>query len=179
MSGDEVVVMEMRIGAIDAVNLSELVGAQRFVFIEAPDTFEQALAAQDFMQTGDAASVAVRGIEEGGVAIGDFDAKSQQVRGGIGVAAAFEQSNRTFCPHRPMTEQTADDASLFALDAKRREEVRDDVIDKDSLFHPFRTRPTGRPGIEGVRGEEGAEWVQSSESCPKYSLWSIIPDRNY
>ena len=58
MSGDEVVVMEMRIGAIDAVNLSELVGAQRFVFIEAPDTFEQALAAQDFMQTGDAASVA-------------------------------------------------------------------------------------------------------------------------
>jgi len=27
----------------------------------------------------------------------------------------------------------------------------DAIIDKDSLFHPFRTRPTGSPGIEGVR----------------------------
>jgi hypothetical protein len=27
------------------------------------------------------------------------------------------------------------------------------LIDKDSLFHPFRARPTGRPGIEGVRSE--------------------------
>ena len=25
------------------------------------------------------------------------------------------------------------------------------VIDKDSLFHPFQNRPTGSPGIEGVR----------------------------
>ena len=35
------------------------------------------------------------------------------------------------------------------------------------------TRPTGRPGIEGVRGEDRVGEVHSWGSCPKYSLWSI------
>ena len=113
MSGDEVVVVEMRVGAIDAVNLRELAGAERFVFIEAPEAFQQALTAQHFMQTGDAAAEAVRGIEERGVAIGDLDAEAQQLRRGIGIAAALKQLDRALRPHRPMTEQAADDAALF------------------------------------------------------------------
>ena len=77
MSGDEIIVVQMRVGATDAVNFIELAGAQRFVLIKAPDAFEQALAAQHFVQTGDAAAEAVRRIEEGGVAVGDFHAEAQ------------------------------------------------------------------------------------------------------
>ena len=77
MSGDEVVVVEMRIGAIDAVNLSELAWAKRFVLIKAPDALQDTLAAQHFVQTGDATSEAVGSIEEGGIAIGDFGAETQ------------------------------------------------------------------------------------------------------
>ena len=53
------------------------------------------------------------------------------------------------------------------------------LIDKNLLFHPFRNRPTGSPGIEGVRGEKGVGKVQSRESCPVSAPWSINSDRNY
>ena len=76
MSGDEVVVVEMRVGAMDAINFSKLARAERFVFIEAPQAFEQALPSQDFVQTSDAAAEAVRGIKEGGVAVGDLDSET-------------------------------------------------------------------------------------------------------
>ena len=39
------------------------------------------------------------------------------------------------------------------------------LIDSDLLFHPFRIRPTGRPGMEGVRGEEGAKRVHFWGLC--------------
>ena len=55
----------------------------------------------------------------------------------------------------------------------------DVIIDKNLLFHPFRNRPTGSPGIEGVRGEKGVGKVQSRESCPVSASWSINSDRNY
>ena len=76
MSGDEVVVVKMRVRAMDAVNLGKLPRAQRFMLIETPESFEQALAAQDFVQSGDAAAESVCSIEEGGVAVGDFDTET-------------------------------------------------------------------------------------------------------
>jgi AraC-like DNA-binding protein len=63
MSGHEVVVVEMRVGAIDAVNFSELAWDERFAFIEAPDALQEPLAAQHFVQTGDATSEAVSSID--------------------------------------------------------------------------------------------------------------------
>jgi hypothetical protein len=66
----------MRVSAVDAVDLFELAGAEGFVLVEAPDTFQKALAAQDFVQAGDAATEAVGGIEEDGVGVGDFNAET-------------------------------------------------------------------------------------------------------
>src|ERR1043165_8187478 len=62
---------QMRICAIDPVDLFHLSRAERFVFVQAPKSLEQALPAQHFVQAGDAAAEAVGGVEERGVAIGD------------------------------------------------------------------------------------------------------------
>ena len=43
MPGDEVVIVQMRVGAMHAIDLSELAGAESFVLVEAPETFEQPL----------------------------------------------------------------------------------------------------------------------------------------
>ena len=45
MFTDEVVVVELRIRGINAGDFLELAGAERFVRIQAPDAFEQSLAA--------------------------------------------------------------------------------------------------------------------------------------
>lgn len=68
----------MRIGGIHAVDFFKLAGAEGFVFVEAPEAFKKALAAEDFVEAGDAAVVGVGGVEEGGVAVGDFDAEAEQ-----------------------------------------------------------------------------------------------------
>ena len=79
MLGHKGIIVEMGIGGIDAVDLFALAGAEGFVFVEAPEAFEQSLAAQDFVKPGDAAGETIRGIEEGGVAVGDFDGASQHL----------------------------------------------------------------------------------------------------
>src|SRR4051794_32452796 len=73
MLGDEGVVVEMGIGMIHTVDLGELAGAEGFVWVQAPDAFEQALSAQNFMQSGDAAFEAIGSIEEGSVGVGNFN----------------------------------------------------------------------------------------------------------
>lgn len=72
MLGDEIIIAEMRVGGADAINLRKLAGAERLVLVETPEAFEEALAAEDFVEAGDAARKTVRGIEEGGIAVGDF-----------------------------------------------------------------------------------------------------------
>src|SRR5262249_38997036 len=47
------IVVEVRIGRADAVDLLLLPGSQRLARVEAPDAFQQALAAQDFVAAGD------------------------------------------------------------------------------------------------------------------------------
>src|SRR5688572_9793069 len=59
MAGDKRVVVQVRIGVTNAVNLRELAGAECLVLIEAPAALQQALAAQHFMQPGDAALISI------------------------------------------------------------------------------------------------------------------------
>lgn len=125
---DEIVVVQMRTGRVNAVDLLKLARTERFVLVEAPDAFEQALAAQDFVQTGDAAAETVRRVEERRVAVGDLDAEAQQFRCGVSVAAFLQQFDRALRPHGPMTEQTADNAAFFACKSIRREEIGHDVV---------------------------------------------------
>lgn len=77
MLGDKIVIIEMRVGGADTIDLRKLTGTERFMLVEAPQTFEQALAAQDFVKTGDAAAEGVRSIEEGCIAIGDLVRKTE------------------------------------------------------------------------------------------------------
>ena len=78
MFADEDVIVEVRIGGVDAGNFFGLAGAEGFVGIETPDSFEEALTAKNFMEAGDAAAKIVGGVEEGGVGVGDFDAFAEK-----------------------------------------------------------------------------------------------------
>ena len=69
----------MWVGGIDSVDFFGLAGAEVLPRIEAPDAFEEALAAQDFVKAGDAATEAMGGIEEGGIAAGDLDGRAELV----------------------------------------------------------------------------------------------------
>ena len=77
---DEGVVVEVRVGGVDAGNFFGLAGAERFVGIEAPDAFEESLAAENFVEAGDAARKMIGGVEKGGVGVGDFDALAEKGR---------------------------------------------------------------------------------------------------
>jgi len=68
----KIVVLQMRIGGADAIDFVGLAGRKIFVGIEAPAAFEQTLAAQNFVDAGDAAMKMMRWIEERGVGIGDL-----------------------------------------------------------------------------------------------------------
>ncbi len=81
------IIIQMRISTIHAVNLFHLPAAERLMLIETPQTLQQALATEDLMQAGDAAVEGVGGVEEGGVAVGDFDAEAKEFARGFGVAA--------------------------------------------------------------------------------------------
>lgn len=77
MLGDKIVIIEMGVGGADTIDLLKLTGTERFMLVEAPQTFEQALAAQDLVKTGDAAAEGVRSVEEGGVAVRDLVRKTE------------------------------------------------------------------------------------------------------
>ena len=79
MFRDKRVVVEVRITAVNAVNFRCLAPAQCFIRIEAPDSFEQTLPPQNFVQPRDAATKAIRRIEEGGITISDFDVPLQKL----------------------------------------------------------------------------------------------------
>ena len=53
--------------------------------IEAPDSFEEALVAQDFVKSGDAAREIVGSVEEGSVGVCDFDTFTKKLGRGDGV----------------------------------------------------------------------------------------------
>ena len=79
IGGDEIVVAEIGMLTIDAVDLVHLAGAEALVRIEAPDALHQALPPQHFVAAGDAAVKIVGDVEEGAVAIGDAGIEREQV----------------------------------------------------------------------------------------------------
>src|SRR5262249_60663593 len=61
----EGIVVEMRIGRADPVDLLLMPGSQRLARVETPDAFDQALAAQDYGSAGEQATEDVRVMEGG------------------------------------------------------------------------------------------------------------------
>ena len=112
-----------RIRRADAVNLRHLAGAERFLLVETPDALQQALAAEDFVEAGDAAGETVRGVEEGGVAVGDFIRELEHFRRNRHAVAIREEFDGFLCPHGPVAEQSSDDTHRI-----RRKEIENDVV---------------------------------------------------
>jgi len=134
---DECVVVEVGVGGVDARDFFGLAGAEGFVGVETPNAFEEALAAENLVEAGDAAGKMIGGIEEGGVGIGDFDAFAEKGWRNGGVRANrrvtfIEEFDGFASPDGPMAEKAADDAAfdLLAIDGKnvRSEQVHYDVV---------------------------------------------------
>ena len=137
MRGDEGIVVQVRVGGIDAVNLLALARAEAFPRVEAPDAFKQSLPPQHLVQAGDAAGEAVGRVEEGRVAVGDFNRAPQQFGGdraaALNGAMTFAQEFHGLArPDRPVPQQPAHDAALDGaaahVEAIRREQVEHDVV---------------------------------------------------
>src|ERR1017187_3203348 len=142
MRVDEGIVVQVRVGGINAVNLFTLARAETFTGVKTPDAFKQSLTPQHLVQTGDATGEVIRRIEEGRIAVGDLNGTSQEF-GGNG-AVAFngpmtlpEQFNRLAGPDRPGTQQTAYDAALDYMathvEAIWCEQVEHYVVDRKSV----------------------------------------------
>src|SRR5579884_2123807 len=137
MLSDEGVIEEVRISPADALDLVRLSGAECFLRIEAPNALQQSLPPQHFVDAGDAAAEAVGRIEHGSVRIREFVGRTQQFDGNRSSTTdngmtLVQQLDRLPCPHRPLAEQPADDASLDgpSTDGKAigREQIENDVI---------------------------------------------------
>jgi hypothetical protein len=64
----------MRISLKHPADLFVLAGAEHLPGIQAPDSFQQTLPPQDFMQASDASGEVVRGVKKCGVAVCYFGA---------------------------------------------------------------------------------------------------------
>ena len=137
MFANEVVVVEVGIGGVDPRDLFVLPGAERFVGVEAPDSFEQTLAAQGFVKTGYASGELIGSVEERRVGVGDLDASFEELRRNVRLGAndsmAFiEKLYGATRPYGPMAEKAADDAALDGLSihlkGEWRNKIEDDVV---------------------------------------------------
>jgi hypothetical protein len=134
--GDEGVVAQVGVGGVDAVDFFALAGGEGFVFVEAPDAFEEALAAEDLVEAGDAAGESVGGVEEGGIGVGDLHVEAEEVNGdGIadaGELAGLKDLDGLLGPDAPVSEEATDDAAFDVtvadLEAEGGDEVGDDVV---------------------------------------------------
>jgi hypothetical protein len=78
--GYKIVIGQVWVSLADSGDFFGLSWAQGLVRVEAPDAFEQALTAQDFVATGNATGKVMGHIEQGAVAIGDLRIEGQQLR---------------------------------------------------------------------------------------------------
>src|SRR4029453_11630324 len=110
MRRHELVVVQVRIGPVDAVDLLALAAAQRLVRVETADRGEQSLSPQDLMQACNTAREPVGGVEERSVRVGDLDARAQQRRrhGTLsrGSLTGVQQFDGLRSPYRPVSQQT-------------------------------------------------------------------------
>jgi hypothetical protein len=68
----KIIIDQVRISLTDSCEFFGLSLTEGLKRVEAPDAFEQALSAQDFMASSNAPSKFMGHIEQGAVAIGDF-----------------------------------------------------------------------------------------------------------
>ena len=72
MLSDEGVIVKMGVCGVDAIDLFALAGTKSLLGIQAPNSLEQSLTAQHFVEPSNAAGVAVGRIKKGGVCVRDL-----------------------------------------------------------------------------------------------------------
>jgi hypothetical protein len=87
--GDEGVVIEEGVGCINAINFFGLAEAESFPGIKAPGSLKEALTAQHFVDSRNATSVIIRGVEECGVRVRNGTGLAEQI-GRDGSAGFYE-----------------------------------------------------------------------------------------
>ena len=181
--GHKSIIIQVRIGAIHAVDFINLTNAERFVRVKTPDALKQALAVQHFVDAGNAAGIVMGRIEKSGVGVSDFDSPLQEFMGN-GLARQHDASafgvklGRILCPHRPVAEQASDDSTFddpaVDVEAKWRNQIDDYVVvvasvEGDVLAASFGDGPDDFKGLVPVEGGylDGGHIFDFSEASPK------------
>ena len=68
MCSDEIVVVEVRVGGVDAGDFLGLAGGHGLVGVQAPNARQEPLLVEDVVQARDAALERIGRVEEGGIA---------------------------------------------------------------------------------------------------------------
>src|SRR6267154_4114987 len=127
----------MGIRGVNAIDLLLLSGAEGFVGIQAPDTFQEALPPQDFMEARDAAGEIVRHVEKGCVGICYFRTPLEQIfrnascAGHNGVAL-LQEIDGAASPYRPVAQKAAYNAvfprASVDLENMGSEKIHGDIV---------------------------------------------------
>src|SRR2546423_7822361 len=108
---DKVVVGEMRIETADAIDFFELAWREIFARVEAPAAFKKALAAQNFVNSGNTAGELMCGIKERGVRVGDLLGEREHVwRDGGASFSDVHVADGGPVSFGPVTQEAANDA---------------------------------------------------------------------
>ena len=78
MRGDEIVIVQMRIGVMDACDFLRLSRRQRLLWIQTPCSRQKSLPPKNFMQSRDAPCKAMLRIENRRVAVRDLHGERKQ-----------------------------------------------------------------------------------------------------
>ena len=126
------VVGEPGVGAGDTGEFGGLARGEFLVGVETGVGRKQALAAEDFVDAGEAAGKGVRGVEDGGVHVRERGVAVQpggvEAGAGAGALDVGEEADGGVRADAPLAEEPAVDVARAAAERERREEVGEDVV---------------------------------------------------
>src|SRR5579862_546847 len=124
------VVLQLRIESAHPVDFIDLAWGKFLIWIETPSPFEQPLASQDLMNSGNASTKLIGRVEDCGIRVGDLLGQSELFawdRLGI-VFRHREMRNRDLCPHGPMPKQSTHNSYPLIVEIKCRKQVSQNVV---------------------------------------------------
>ena len=109
--GNELIVIQKRIGRVDPFDLLQLSLGKYFGWLQAPAASQQPLPAQYFVDAGNAAVKLVPGIKNRGVCVRNLRAPGEEIVNAGTILFCFpdrvEEFNGAARPHGPLTKQAA------------------------------------------------------------------------
>src|SRR5882724_6727617 len=110
----------MRIAFAHAIDFLALARRQILVGIKTPAAFEQTLSPQNLMNSGDAPAKLIPWVKNCGICVCDLLGERKQIRGNLlrGALRQREMANGSLRPHRPMTQQSANDSDGLSAEVK-------------------------------------------------------------